>query len=192
MANEPSSAPNKSIESSIRLIRGQKVMLDSDLAKIYGVTTAQLNQQLKRNSARFPNDFVFQLTRQEFGHLMSQLVISKQGRGGRRKLPYAFTEHGAIMLASVLNSPTAIEASVRVVRAFVHLREMLGTNKELACKFAELERRLDGHDEAIKALFDAIRELLEPVAQPVQRRENGFHVKARQQTVQRAGESDRD
>ena len=168
-----------SIEDAIRFVRGQKAMLDSDLARIYGVSTAHLNQQLKRNLSRFPEDFAFQLNQQEFASLMSQIVTSKKGRGGRRKRPWAFTEHGAIMLASVLNSPVAIEASVRVVRAFIHLREMLASNKQLAAKFAELERRLDGHDDAIKTLFDAIRELLQPVSSGTSRREIGFHIKER-------------
>src|SRR5713226_3580857 len=107
----------QAMEKVIHFVRGQRVMLDSDLAKIYGVTTIRLNEQFRRNRGRFPEDFAFQLTRQEFAHLISQIAISKPGRGGRRKLPWVFTEHGAIMLASVLNSPIAIEASVRVVRA---------------------------------------------------------------------------
>ena len=176
MANEPAIVPDTGIESAIRQIRGQKVMLDSDLARIYGVPTKQLNQQVRRNLNRFPNDFAFQLTRQELAFLRSQNVTSSS-YGGRRYLPYAFTERGAIMLASVLNSSIAIEASVRVVRAFIHLREMLASNKELARKFAELERRLDGHDEAIKNLFDAIRRLLDPETEVTCRREIGFHVK---------------
>jgi hypothetical protein len=167
------------IEETIHFIRGQKVMLDSDLAAIYGVSTSRLNEQFSRNRERFPLDFAFQLTNQEFTALISQIAISKQGRGGRRTLPWVFTEHGAIMLASVLNSPTAIEASVRVVRAFVHLREILANNKALAAKFAELERRLDGHDEKVKVLFDAIRELLNPDLRADQKREIGFHVHER-------------
>jgi hypothetical protein len=109
--------------------------------------------------------------------LISQIATSKKGRGGYRKLPIAFTEHGAIMLASVLNSPVAIEASVRVVRAFLHLREMMASNVQLAVKFAEVERRLNGHDEEIKELFDAIRELLKPMEDEQPRREIGFHAK---------------
>jgi hypothetical protein len=165
-----------SIETAIHFFRGQKVMLDSDLAAIYGVTTVRLNEQFKRNRQRFPSDFAFQLEPQEVTVLRSHFAISK-GRGGRRYLPWAFTEHGAIMLASILNSPVAVEASVRVVRAFVHLREVLANNKQLATKFAELERRLDGHDDAIKALFDAIRELLKPDPPEAPRREIGFHIR---------------
>jgi hypothetical protein len=163
------------VEKAIHLVRGQRVMLDSDLAKIYGVSTMRLNEQLRRNSKRFPSDFAFQLTRKEFTALISQFAISKKGRGGRRTLPWVFTEHGAIMLASVLNSDVAIEASVRVVRAFVRLREIISANAELAAKFAQLERRLDSHDEAIAQLFAAIRQLLAPP--PEKKREIGFHVR---------------
>ena len=164
------------IEDTIRFIRGQKVMLDSDLAAIYGVTTSRLNEQFQRNRDRFPGDFAFQLNNQELRTLISQIAISRQRHGGRRTLPWVFTEHGAIMLASVLNSPVAVEASVRVVRAFVHLREMLANNKALASKFAELERRLEAYDDAVKTLFDAIRELLAPGSPAEQKREIGFHV----------------
>jgi hypothetical protein len=161
------------IQSLILTIRGLRVMLDSDLAKIYGVKTGALNQALKRNPSRFPHDFAFQLTVQELESMMSQSVTSKGGRGGRRKLPWVFTEHGAIMLASVLNSPVAIEASVRVVRAFVGMREQLAAHKELSQKLSELETRVSGHDEAIANLFEAIRQLVEPVL-PENRREIGF------------------
>jgi hypothetical protein len=175
-----------SIESAIYLIRGQRVMLDSDLAAVYGVSTRQLNQQLKRNRDRFPEDFVFQLRQEEFRTLMSQVVTSKKGRGGRRKLSWVFTEHGAIMLASVLNSDIAVQASVRVVRAFVRLREMVAANAQLAAKLEELERRLDSHDEAIVDLFATLKRLLEPY-EPPKRREIGFHVreKAGRYRVQR-------
>ncbi|SRR6266446_1430167 len=168
----------ESIEALILTIRGQRVMLDSDLARIYGVPTTRLNQQFKRNRGRFPEDFAFQLTGEEFAALISQIAISKRGRGGRRTLPWVFTEHGALMLASVLNSPTAVEASVRVVRAFVRMREMLSLHRELAQKLFALEQRLDGHDEAVQKLFEAIRQLLEPPASP--HREIGFHIHERQ------------
>ena len=174
-----SSPPTKldTVESAIHLIRGQRVMLDSDLAAIYGVTTKRLNEQLRRNRDRFPLDFAFQLTAQEFTNLKSQFATSSS-HGGKRKVPWAFTEHGAIMLASVLNSAVAIDASVRVVRAFVRLREMISANAELAAKFAQLERRLDSHDEAIAQLFAAIRQLLAPA--PEKKREIGFHVRESQ------------
>lgn len=161
------------VEDAIHLIRGQRVMLDSDLAQIYGTSTMRLNEQRRRNAKRFPIDFAFQLSREEFTDLISQNAISK--RGGRRHLPWVFTEHGAIMLASVLSTDTAVEASIRVVRAFVRLREMISANAELAAKFAELERRLDAHDEQIAHLFAAIRQLLAPV--PEKKREIGFHVR---------------
>lgn len=161
------------IESMILTVRGLRVMLDSDLAKIYGVATTRLNEQFKRNSGRFPSDFAFQLTPQEFTDLISQIAISKKGRGGRRKLPWVFTEHGALMLASVLNSPVAVEASVRVVRAFVEMREYLAASKELAQKLNELEGRVSGHDEAIQNLFEAIRQLIEPAVSE-ERKQIGF------------------
>jgi ORF6N domain len=173
-----------SIESAIYLLRGQRVMLDSDLAAIYGVSTRQLNQQLKRNRSRFPDDFAFQLSTEEFRNLKSQIAtsslmsqfVTSSGHGGRRKLPWAFTEHGALMLASVLNSEVAVQASVRVVRAFVKLREMVAANAQLAAKLEELERRFDSHDEAIANLFAALKQLLEPTDAP-KRREIGFHVR---------------
>ena len=164
------------LESAIHLIRGQRVMLDSDLAAVYGVSTRQLNQQLKRNRNRLPEDFAFQLGQEEFRTLMSQVVTSKKGRGGRRKLPWVFTEHGAIMLASVLNSEIAVQASIRVVRAFVRLREMVAANAQLASRLEELERRLDSHDEAIVDLFATLKRLLE-APEPPKRREIGFHVR---------------
>ena len=164
-----------SIESAIYSLRGQRVMLDSDLAAIYGTSTMRLNEQFKRNRKRFPDDFAFVLTRKEFTNLISQDAISRS-HGGRRTLPIAFTEHGAIMLASVLNSEIAVQASVRVVRAFVRLREMVAANAQLASKLAELERRLDSHDEAIVDLFATLKRLLE-APEPPKRREIGFHVR---------------
>ncbi len=165
-------APVQRIEDMIYLIRGRRVMLDSDLAKIYGVELKRLNEQVRRNTGRFPKDFAFQLERQEFANLKSQFATSSL-HGGKRKLPFVFTEHGALMLASVLNSPVAIDASVRVVRAFVWLREQLIANTELAQKLNELERRVTGHDEAIADLFEAIRRLIEPPL-PENRRQIGF------------------
>src|SRR3989338_10218276 len=160
-------------ESSLRrfkplvyLIRGKRVMLDSDLAQIYGVTTTRLNQQVRRNLKKFPADFLFQLTPREFKRLMLQIATSNTGRGGRRKRPFVFTEHGAVMIATVLNSPQAIVMSVYVVRAFIKFREVLASGKELAKKLAILERkltsRIDIHEKAILRLFDDIRKLLNP------------------------------
>ncbi len=167
MAYETAIQRARRIENLILTVRGQRVMLDSDLARIYGVTTRRLNEQLRRNRDRFPVDFAFQLTPQEFACLMSQIATSKPGRGGRRKLPWVFTEHGAIMLASVLNSPVAVQASVRVVRAFVFMREQLTkagqiSAAEVVKKLAELEGRVGQHDEAIRLIFTALRQLLEP------------------------------
>jgi hypothetical protein len=154
--------PVERVEQRIFVIRGQKVILDSDLAGLYGVETRVLNQAVKRNIGRFPTDFTFQVSSGEFENLKSQFVISSSMRGGRRKLPYAFTEHGAIMAASVLNSQRAIQASVYVVRAFVRLRQVLATHKELAQKLDELEQKLQTHDKKIRALIFTIRELMHP------------------------------
>ena len=162
------------VESRIVHIRHERVILDTDLAKLYGVTVKRLNQQVNRNHKRFPADFMFQLTASEHESLRLQFATSKAGRGGRRFLPYAFTEHGAIMAATVLSSPRAVEMSVFVVRAFVKLRRMLATNRKLAAKIEELDRRLENHDEAIQNLMDAIRELMTPQAPP--RKKIGFEV----------------
>ena len=161
------------IESLILTIRGLRVMRDSDLAAIYGVKTNALNQALKRNLKRFPDDFAFQLSSEELECMMSQIVTSKNSRGGRRKLPWVFTEHGAIMLASVLNSQRAVEMSVSVVRAFVLMREQLTATKELAAKLADLEKQVGGHDAAINNLFEAIRQLIEPAVSE-ERKQIGF------------------
>ena len=162
------------IERLVLLVRGQKVMLDSDLAKIYGVSTTRLNQQIKRNMSRFPEDFIFKLTNEEFRTLMLQNATSNTSRGGRRKLPYAFTEHGAIMIANVLKSKRAIRVSVYVVRAFVRLREALATHKELAQKLKELEGRVDDQDNEISTIVEAIRQLIAPPETP--KRRIGFDV----------------
>ncbi|HKT72493.1 MAG TPA: ORF6N domain-containing protein [Steroidobacteraceae bacterium] len=160
--------PVEHITQSIRVFRGQKVLLDSELATLYGVTTGRLNEAVKRNLERFPGDFMFQLTAAEHAALISQIATSKTGRGGRRKLPWVFTEHGAIQAANVLNSPRAVEMGIYVVRAFVKLRELLASNRELARRFDELEARLDkkltAHDEAIAAILSAIRQLMNPPA----------------------------
>ena len=164
------------VESRILLLRHQRVILDTDIADLYGVPVKVLNQQVKRNRERFPADFVFQLTSKEDAVLRSQFVTSKQGRGGRRYAPYAFTEHGAIMAATVLNSERAVQMSVFVVRAFVRLREMLATNRKLAGKIDELENRLDTHDSTIQDLIEAIKELMKPEDPP--RKRIGFQIPA--------------
>jgi len=152
--------PVEMIEKKIYLIRGHKVMLDSDLAELYGVATKVLLQAVKRNLNRFPEDFMFMLKYQDVAALRSQIVTLKKGRGEHRKyLPYVFTEQGVAMLSSVLNSERAVQVNIAIMRAFVKLREMLSTNKELAIKLAQLERKIEKHDEEIKLIFDAIREV---------------------------------
>ena len=163
------------IQPCILMIRGQRVMLDADLAELYGTTTKALNQAVRRNAERFPGDFRLELTAAEKEEVVTNCDHLTRLKFSRT-LPYAFTEHGAIMAASVLNTPRAIEVSVYVVRAFVKLRELLSTHKELAGKLAELERRVGGHDDAIQTLVSAIRRLMEPPPAPP-RRKIGFHVK---------------
>jgi hypothetical protein len=165
--------PPEIIQHKILLIRGEKIILDADLAALYGVTTKRLNQQVKRNSNRFPDDFSFRLPKQEVAALRLHSATSNGARGGTRYPPFAFTEHGAIMAASVLNTPRAVEMSVFVVRAFVRLRNLLAAHKELAEKLAELERKLASHDEQILAIVDAIKRLMAPVT-PAERRRIGF------------------
>jgi len=166
----------KRVSSKILVLRNQKVMLDADLAELYGVSVKQLNQQVKRNRHRFPKDFVFTLTKPENASLRSQIVTSKPGRGGRRYMPHAFTEHGAIMAATVLNSKRAIEMSIFVVRAFVQMRQALVVNQHVISKLAELEARLESHDADIQDLVEAIRELMEPP--PANNRRIGFEAPA--------------
>jgi phage regulator Rha-like protein len=146
-------------------------MIDSDLAVLYGVETKRLNEQVRRNIKRFPGDFAFLLTRQEVMILKSQIATSRWG--GKRKLPYAFTEQGVAMLSSVLNSERAIEVNIAIMRAFVKLRQILSTNKELAQKLKELEQRIEKHDTEIHAIFEAIRQLMTPPDVP--KRKIGFH-----------------
>ena len=162
------------IAHSIHLLRGQKVMLDFELARLYGATTGNLNKAVDRNRNRFPSDFMFRLTAKEAERLIFQFGISK-GRGGRRHLPYAFTEQGVAMLSSVLKSERAVKVNIAIVRAFVKLRKALDTNRELARKFSELEKRVGKHDDEIASIIDAIRQLMAPPEKP--RREIGFHVR---------------
>ncbi len=164
--------PAERIERSILILRGQKVLLDADLANLYDVETKVLLQAVKRNPNRFPNDFMFQLTDQEFRNLRSQFVTSSWG--GRRYAPYVFTEQGVAMLSSVLNSPSAIAVNIEIMRAFVRLREMIAGNKELAKRLDELETRIDRklatHDQAIAGVLDAMRALMAPPEPPKKRR----------------------
>ena len=151
--------PAERIEHAILVLRGQKVMLDSELAALYEVPVKALNQAVKRNLDRFPEDFMFQLSQEEATSLRSQSVTSKAGRGGRRTEPYAFTEQGVAMLSSVLHSPRAVHVNIEIMRAFVRLRQMLQQKTELARKLAALERKYDGQ---FKMVFEAIRDLMAP------------------------------
>jgi phage regulator Rha-like protein len=164
----------RKVDSIIHVFRGQKVILDSDLAELYGVPVKHLNQQIKRNARRFPPDFLFQLSHAEYDNLRSQIVTSSSAHGGRRYLPHAFTEHGAVMAANVLNSERAIKMSIFVVRAFVRMREAFAANRQLLTKLSELERRIESHDADIQGLFDAIRELTSPL--PAKSRHIGFEL----------------
>ncbi len=165
--------PLEAVANRIFIFRGQRVILDSDLAALYGVPTKRLNEQVKRNAVRFPEDFMFQLSLEELAHWRSQIATSNPGaKMGLRRPPYAFAEHGAIMAATVLNSDKAVEMSLFVVRAFVRLRNLLATNKELAAQLKKLERRLDMSDEAIAEIYAMVRQLMTPPDPP--RRRIGF------------------
>jgi hypothetical protein len=166
--------PAKRIMQSIYLLREEKVLLDSDLAALDGVATKVLNQAVKRNAARFPDDFMFRLSADEIGLLRSQIVTLKRGQH-RKYRPYAFTEQGVAMLSSVLKSDRAVKVNIAIMRAFVRLRRTLETNREFARKFSELEKHVGKHDDEIVAIIDAIRQLMAPPPRP--RREIGFHVR---------------
>lgn len=164
--------PAESIQRFIFVVRGTNVMLSSDLAELYGVEVKVLNQAVKRNRERFPRDFMFQLTRKEFDNLKSQSVTSSWG-GARRALPYGFSEHGILMLSSVLRSPRAIQVNIEIMRAFVSLRELVASNATLARKLSELEKK---YDSQFQMVFEAIRKLLTPP--PLSQKQIGFRVKA--------------
>jgi len=187
--------PLQQIAKAIHWVRGEKVLLDFDLATLYGVPTKTLNQAVKRNATRFPEDFMFQLSAEGTRFLRSQFVTAKSQAAdnqwilpnwsqfvtssrkhrGRRYRPYAFTEQGVAMLSSVLNSERAVKVNIAIMRAFVKLRQTLETNRELARKFSELEKRVGKHDEEIDAILEAIRQLMAPPEKP--RREIGFHIR---------------
>jgi len=189
--NEEISLAPENIGSLIRTIRGQKVVLDNDLARIYGTSTKVLNRAVRRNLERFPDDFFFQLTKEELENLRFQFGTSSS-HGGRRFLPYAFTENGSIMAANVLNSPQAVRMSVFVVRAFVQMRDLLGSTRELAKQLAELERkltsRLDEHEVAIVDVLRRVMNILDPPPPPPEppRRRIGFHVEPEDKTEGKA------
>ena len=173
MATSKSLIPVERIEKSILLIRGHKVMLDSDLAELYGVTTARLNEQVRRNKERFPKDFGFQLTQKEFEVLISQIATSKKsGSGGRRKLPWVFTEHGILMLSSVLRSKRAIQVNIQIMRTFTRMRQMLASNKGLMEKILAMEKK---YDKNFQIVFRAIQQLMEEEEKP--KHQIGFKTK---------------
>jgi hypothetical protein len=155
--NQPSVIPDEIVINKIYLIRDEKVMLDSDLAELYGVETKRLNEQVKRNIDRFPEDFMFQLTETEFKNLKSQIATSSWG--GRRTLPYVFTEHGVLMLSSVLNSDLAIKVNIQIMRVYIKIRNMLATHKDLLLKFEQFEAKLTDHDDKIMLIFDYLKQL---------------------------------
>lgn len=162
------------VERRIYLIRGQKVILDTDLAELYEVPTKALNQQVQRNRSRFPDNFMFQLTKSEAESLRSQFVTSKPGHGGRRYQPYAFTEHGVAMLSSVLSSERAIQVNLAIIRAFIRLRQLLESNQELNRKFATVMGKLSRHDQYFKVVFDELKKLTDPPVPP--RKQIGFRT----------------
>jgi len=167
--------PEERIEKAILLIRGHKVMVDRDLAALYGVETKVLNQAVRRNQKRFPEDFMFQLSKEELENWRSQFVTSNSAaKMGLRRRPYAFTEHGVAMLSSVLNSDRAIEVNIAIMRAFVRLREIFATHKELARKLDELERKLGEHDQKFQVVFEAIRQLMAPLPHTPKKPKIGF------------------
>ncbi|MBN2024445.1 MAG: ORF6N domain-containing protein [Pirellulales bacterium] len=162
------------LQNMVHIVRGQRVMLDSDLARLYGIPTAALNQAVRRNADRFPEDFAHQLTQQELTILMSRIVTSNPGWGGRRKLPWVFTEHGVAMLSSVLRSPTAVRVNIEIMRTFVRLRRLMATPGELVEQLTRLADTVQLHDGQIKAIVQVLNRLMEQPDPP--KRQVGFHV----------------
>jgi phage regulator Rha-like protein len=176
MKSDRSLIAREPIETKILLIRGSRVLLDSDLAYLYGVPAKRLNEQVRRNLKRFPDDFMFQLTSEEYRALRSQIVTLKMGRGMHRKYrPYVFTEQGVAMLSSVLNSERAIQVNTAIMRAFVKLRQILSAHKGLALKLKQLEMKTEEHDEKVQAIFEAIRRLIERPPE-IPKRRIGFEI----------------
>ena len=174
MAKQSSLVPVERIEKAILVIRGEKVILDEDLARLYGVPTMRLNEQVSRNLDRFPSDFMFRLNKEEFQFLKSQFAISKKsGRGGRRRPPRAFTEHGILMLSSVLRSKRAVQVNIEIMRAFVNMRQLLTEREGLVKRIEALERH---YDKQFRIIFDAIKKLMEPPDKKSKQR-MGFYVK---------------
>jgi ORF6N domain len=167
--------PEEVVISKIYMIRNHKVMLDIDLSELYEVSAKRLNEQVKRNIVRFPEDFMFQLTNEEWESLRSQFATSKKGRGGRRYAPFAFTEHGVLMLSSILNSERAIQVNIQIMRIYTKLKGMLLTHKDILLKLEKLERKTSKHDVNFKIVFDYLKELLNPPSEPM--RKIGFKIK---------------
>ncbi|PKN65027.1 MAG: DNA-binding protein [Deltaproteobacteria bacterium HGW-Deltaproteobacteria-12] len=182
VGNPKGLVPEKRILKTITVIRGEKVILDSDLAELHGVETRRLNEQVRRNTEKFPEDFMFQLTKEEFESLKSQFATSSSGWGGRRKLPLVFTEHGALQAANVLNSERANKMSVFIVRAFVRLREMALTNEKLSQKMDELEKRVSDHDDILIDLIREIRKLIDAPKPRDKKKTIGFIVSGKEET----------
>lgn len=172
---EPLELGAPAIESRIFVVRGRQVMIDEDLADLYGVETRVLIQQVKRNAKRFPSDFMFQLTKAEAGALRSQFVTSNEGRGGRRYAPYVFTEQGVAMLSGVLRSDRAIAVNIEIMRTFVELRRVAGSYAAIEKRLKQIERRVGEHDEQLEQIFTALRQLIAPPARP--KRPIGFRVR---------------
>ena len=162
--------PSEFIERRIYLIRGQKVMLDADLAELYQVPTSRLNESVKRNHDRFPEDFMFQLTKEEAGFLTSQIAISNAGRGGRRYFPYVFTEHGVVMLSSVLNSERAVQMNILIVRVFIKMRDVLANHKDLAARMEKLKAKQKHQGSVIALVVDEISKLKTSPPEPLKKR----------------------
>jgi hypothetical protein len=174
MADKIIGLPDEVVLSKIYMIRDQKVMLDSDLAELYGVETGRLNEQVKRNLYRFPEDFMFQLSNEEWESLISQIAISNKGRGGRRKLPYAFTEHGVLMLSSVLNSKQAIHVNIHIMRVYTRLRELLLAHKDVFIRMEQFEKQMIKQDQKIELLFTYLNKFMDKVDGP--KEQIGFKV----------------
>ena len=174
-SNKVPTIPDELVMNKIYFVRGQKVMIDNDLADLYDVETKRLKEAVRRNFDRFPDDFMFELTQTEFDSLRSQFATSKTGRGGARYLPMAFTEQGVAMLSSVLNSETAIRVNIQIIRVFTKMRELLSTNKDILLQLEKMEKKLTGHDEDIALIFNYLKQLLTPPQIP--RNKIGFKRK---------------
>jgi hypothetical protein len=168
------SISERTIEQAVFVVRGQRVILDADLAKLYGVITRRINEQVARNSERFPADFAFQLTQQEFTNLKSQIATSSFSHGGRRTLPWASTEHGVAMLSSVLRSPEAVKVNIAIMRTFVRLRRLMATPGELVEQLTKLAETVQLHDHQIRAITDVLQRMIEQPSAP--KRKIGFHT----------------